>query len=181
VIFIEISVESLIDRALQPTASQDASMHFEIELLDATDERRLFASPDFAIGEMSYADVINVTDRRWLMIAAGQPQLFPRQAEHGGRLFAGLAVGALAAFVLYVLQTGRTPSATRFAKTLALRRCQRSPRQYVQALAETNRLLETEVDKHARAKSGDPIPAGAPSSTAPNTPSSTLPPASSAS
>ena len=156
VIFIEISVESLIDRALQPTASQDASMHFEIELLDATDEpRRLFASPDFAIGEMSYADVINVTDRRWLMIAAPASlsySLKPGQ-DAGGRLFAGLAVGALAAFVLYVLQT--RADAIRYQvreKTLALADANEALGQYVQALAETNRLLETEVDKHAKAE-----------------------------
>ena len=97
VIFIEIGVESLIDRALQPTASQDASMHFEIELLDATDEpRRLFANPDFAIGEMSYADAIIVADRRWLMITTPTNlsySLMPGQ-DAGGRLFAGLAVGA---------------------------------------------------------------------------------------
>ena len=156
VIFIEISVESLIDRALQPTASQDASMNFEIELLDATDEpRRLFASPDFAIGEMSYADVINVTDRRWLMIAAPASlsySLKPGQ-DAGGRLFAGLAVGALAAFVLYVLQT--RADAIRYQvreKTLALADANEALGQYVQALAETNRLLETEVDKHAKAE-----------------------------
>ena len=155
-IFIEIGVESLIDRALQPTASQDASMHFEIELLDATDEpQRLFASRDFAIGEMSYADVINVTDRRWLMIATPASQSYslkPGQ-DAGGRLFAGMAVGALAAFVLYVLQTRADAIRHQVReKTLALADANEALGQYVQALAETNRLLETEVDKHAKAE-----------------------------
>lgn len=155
-IFIEIPVASLVDRVLQPDISPDAVRELEIELIDATHEPlRVFATPDFRIGEMSYADAIIVADRRWLMITTPTNlsySLMPGQ-DAGGRLFAGLAVGALAAFVLYVLQT-RADSIRRQVreKTLALADANEALGQYVQALAETNRLLETEVDKHAKAE-----------------------------
>jgi len=155
-VFIEIPVDLLIEQSLQPAISRDAKLHFELELVDGTDEPRfLYTSPDFRIGEMSYADAINVADRRWLMITAPSGlsySLLPGQ-DAGGRLFAGLSMGILAAVVLYVLQTRADAIRHQVReKTLALADANDALGQYVKALGETNRLLETEVDKHAKAE-----------------------------
>ena len=154
-IFIEVPLQNLVERALPDLIRADGQPQFEIELLDGTeDPRLLYASPDFQIGETSYADSIDVADRRWLMIAAAgsMDALIPVQ-DAGGRLFAGLSVGFLAAFILYILQTRADAIRHQVReKTLALADANEALGQYVKALGETNRLLETEVNKHAKAE-----------------------------
>lgn len=156
-VFLEISIERMLREALQPVEEGEAAGHrLEIELLDATEEPQiLHLGADFRLGEVSYADALDVADRRWLMIATPEAfrfSLMPSQ-DAGARLFSGLSMGILAAFVLYVLQT-RADSIRRQVKekTLALADANEALGQYVKALGETNRLLETEVEKHARAE-----------------------------
>lgn len=156
-IFLEISIDRMLREALQPVEEGEAAgQRLELELLDATDEPQiLYLGADFRLGEVSYADSLDVADRRWLIIATPEAfrfSLMPSQ-DTGARLFSGLSMGILAAFVLYVLQT-RADSIRHQVKekTLALADANEALGQYVKALGETNRLLETEVEKHARAE-----------------------------
>jgi diguanylate cyclase (GGDEF)-like protein/PAS domain S-box-containing protein len=155
-VFLEISVDTLLRQALQPSIERDENQRFGIELLDATDEARvLFSTPEFHIGELSYAEAIDVADRRWLIIATPENLMLalrPSQ-EAGAKLFGELSLGTLAAFILYVLQTRAEAIRRQVSeKTLALADANDALGQYVKALGETNRLLETEVQKHARAE-----------------------------
>lgn len=155
-IFLEVTIDTLLRQALQPAIERDENQRFDIELLDATDEARvLFSSPDFHIGELSYAEVIDIANRRWLIIAAPESMMFALTSskEAGAKLFGSLSLGVLAAFILYVLQT-RAQAIRRQVgdKTLALADANEALGQYVKALGETNRLLEIEVQKHARAE-----------------------------
>jgi diguanylate cyclase (GGDEF)-like protein/PAS domain S-box-containing protein len=156
-VFLEIAVDTLLRQALQPAIERDENQRLELELLDATDEARtLFSSAGFHIGAFSYAEAIDVADRRWLIIAAPEGMMFALMPskEAGATLFGGISLGALAAFILYVLQT-RADAIRRQVceKTLALADANDALGQYVKALGETNRLLESEVQKHARAES----------------------------
>ncbi len=155
-VFLEVAIDALLRQALQPAIERDENQRFTIELLDATDDPRvLFSSPDFRIGDLSYAESIDFADRRWLIIAAPENLMFalmPSQ-EAGAKLFGELSLGALAAFILYVLQTRAEAIRRQVSeKTLALAEANDALGQYVKALGETNRLLETEVQKHARAE-----------------------------
>ena len=155
-VLLEVAIDTLLQQALEPGIARDANRRVEIELLDTGDDARvLFRSPDFRIGELSYAESIEVADRRWLIIAAPQGLMFGLMPskEAGATLFAGLSLGILAAFILYVLQT-RADAIRRQVcdKTLALAEANDALGQYITALGETNRLLESEVEKHARAE-----------------------------
>ncbi len=157
-LFIEISIDELLRETLGSDTwheRTDTRQRFEFELIDTeVPGRPLARTPDFHIGASSYADGMDFADRHWLVIAANN-RLNPQQpsTDAGAQLFSGLSLGALAAFILYVLQT-RADAIRRqvHEKTLPLGDANTSLEQYVKALGETNRLLESEVEKHARAE-----------------------------
>ena len=157
-LYIEVSIDEVLRETLGSDTwreRNDTRQRFEFELIDTViPGRPLARTPDFHIGASSYADGFDFADRHWLIIAASNsmhPQL--PSADAGAQLFSGLSLGALAAFILYVLQT-RADAIRRqvHEKTLALGEANTSLEQYVKALGETNRLLESEVEKHAHAE-----------------------------
>ncbi|WP_374481646.1 putative bifunctional diguanylate cyclase/phosphodiesterase [Zoogloea sp.] len=154
-VFIEVPLHRLLHEMLTP-ATDDGRTPVEFELIDTNDDaHRLFATPDYRLGDQSYADAIQIYDHHWLLIAApGSTGLTDEPTpEAGAKLFSGLSLGVLAALVLYVLQTRAEAIRHQVTeKTLALADANEALGQYVSALAETNRLLETEVEKHARSE-----------------------------
>jgi len=158
-LFIEVSVEDLLSQSLAASPERSPRPPSALEILDTTDTAHpaqpVHRDSPFHIGEMSFADGVDIADRHWLVVAAADPLAYPMMPSQdaGAQLFSGLSLGALAAFVLYVLQT-RADAIRRQVneKTLALGEANASLEQYVKALGETNRLLESEVDEHARAE-----------------------------
>jgi len=157
-LYIEISIDEVVRETLGSDTWRertDTRQRFEFELIDTTAPGPPLArTPDFHIGASTYADGMDFADRHWLVIAANNRMHSPLpSADAGTQVFSGVSLGALAAFILYVLQT-RADAIRRqvHEKTLALGEANTSLEQYVKALGETNRLLESEVGKHARAE-----------------------------
>ncbi|HMY48192.1 MAG TPA: EAL domain-containing protein [Rhodocyclaceae bacterium] len=154
--FLEIRLSRLIDAAFQPAINRDVNQSIGVEVLDATDEARtLLSSPGFRPAELTYADAVPMGNRRWLVIIVpdGPHYSLSPSADAGGQLFAGFSLAALIAFMVYVLQSRTEAIRHRVAEqTVALAEANDALGQYVNALGETNRLLENEVDKHARAE-----------------------------
>lgn len=154
-VFMEIPLDRLTDGLLAPATEGDTRPAIEFELTDADGNRPLFISPGYRLSRLSYADTVPLADRRWLLVSApGTIGLVQEPGpDAGAKLFSGLSLGVLAALVLYVLQTRAEAIRQQVTeKTLALADANEALGQYVKALGETNRLLETEVEKHARAE-----------------------------
>ncbi|MBS0369611.1 MAG: EAL domain-containing protein [Proteobacteria bacterium] len=154
-VFIEVPLSRLLREMLVP-ATGEGRTPLEFELIDADDgAHRLFATPNYRLSDQSYAEAIQLYGRRWLLIAAPDARelLLDPGPDAGAQLFSGLSLGLLAALILYVLQTRADAIRKQVTeKTLALADANEALGQYISALAETNRLLETEVEKHARSE-----------------------------
>ncbi|GLT24663.1 hypothetical protein GCM10007933_41550 [Zoogloea oryzae] len=156
-LFIQMSVSTLLEQAFAVTYPTNGPRPFELEIVDADASASLpvHRSPTFRIGKTSFADSISFADRRWLVIAAADHEMDSLVVgrDAGAQLLSGLALATLAALMIHVLQT-RADAVRRQVdeKTVALGDANASLEQYVKALGDTNRLLESEVEKHARSE-----------------------------
>ena len=109
-LFIQMSVSTLLEQAFAVTYPTNGPRPFELEIVDADASASLpvHRSPTFRIGKTSFADSIAFADRRWLVIAVtalvfalsmvGEPaapvrDLFERVGLVGGTLTHGVQDG----------------------------------------------------------------------------------------
>lgn len=156
-LFLEVLPGILLNRALEATFATETPPTFALEIVDtdAASGLPIHRSPHFQISPTSFANSLQVADRRWLVIAAADKAMenSVTSRDATAQLISGLALATLAALMVYVLQT-RAEAVRRQVddKTQALAEANGSLEQFVRALGESNSLLESEVEKHAHAE-----------------------------